>query len=196
MHTAREIKVRDPAVRLFHWLLVGGFVTAYVTEGDWLDVHVWAGYLVFTLLVFRLMWGFVGPRPARFTDFVRGPKTVLPYLRAVLTGKAKRYLGHNPAGGAMIVALLLSVLVTTVSGMALYGADAWLGPLAGLMKNTSETGVEVLEEIHEVAAHLTVTLVVIHVLGVIWESLLHHENLVKAMITGRKRVETAKPLVE
>ncbi|MDX1604789.1 MAG: cytochrome b/b6 domain-containing protein [Candidatus Competibacterales bacterium] len=182
-----EIKVWDPAVRVFHWLLVVGFFAAYFTEDELQDLHVWAGYLVFGLIVFRLLWGLIGTRHARFGDFVRGPATVLRYLGLVLTLRAPRHLGHNPAGGAMILILLLMLMVATVSGMALYGGDAWAGPLAGVMRGVDEEIVEALEEIHELSANFTVVLVVFHVLGVLWESLLHHENLVKAMFTGRKR---------
>jgi len=192
MSSESEVTVWDPFVRLFHWSLASGFFAAYFTEDDWMPVHIWAGYIVFALLVLRLVWGFIGPRPARFADFVKRPQTVLRYLNAVRRRQAERFLGHNPAGGAMILALIILVLVTTISGMALYGADAWLGPLAWLLKNTSEQGIESLETVHEFAAHLSVVLVAIHVFGVIWESLLHHENLVKSMFTGRKRVEAIK----
>ena len=193
MNSDTEIKVWDPLVRVFHWCLVAAFFTAYFTEDDLQSVHVWAGYSLCVLIALRLIWGIVGPRPARFSDFVYGPATVLRYSKAVLHGNAKRYLGHNPAGGAMIIALLLFVLTTTVSGMMLYGADAWLGPLAGLMKDSSESTIEVLEELHELTANATIVLIVVHVFGVIWESVLHQENLVKAMITGRKRAETTNP---
>jgi cytochrome b len=192
-----EVRVWDPALRLFHWLLVAGFFTAYFTEEDWMPLHTWAGYLVCGLLVFRLIWGFTGPRRARFSDFVHRPAQVLSYLRAILTLQAPRYLGHNPAGGAMIIVLLLCVAIATISGMLLYGADAWLGPFAAMMKNTSDGTIRILHELHEVTANLTVALVIVHVLGVFWESFLHRENLIKAMITGRKRDNTTgKALVE
>lgn len=187
-----EIKVWDPLVRLFHWSLAAAFFIAYFTEDELQDVHVWAGYLIAGLLAIRLIWGFVGPSYARFKDFVRSPATTLTYTKDVLRGRAKRYIGHNPAGGAMIILLLLSLIVTTVSGMALYGADAWLGPLAGLLQNVGAEGVDALEEIHELSANFTLALVGIHVLGVIWESLLHKENLVRSMFTGRKRAPASQ----
>jgi cytochrome b len=187
MQTVTEIKVWDPLVRLFHWLLVAAFFTAYFSEDDWQDVHVIAGYTVFGLIAFRLLWGLAGTGYARFSNFVYPPGTVLAYLRDLPVRKAARFIGHNPAGGAMIIMLLLSLLVTTASGIAYYGADQWQGPLAGLMKNADEFWVEALKETHEISANFTLTLVVIHVLGVVGESWLHKENLVYAMVHGRKR---------
>lgn len=187
MNAATEIKVWDPLVRLFHWILVAAFITAYLTEGESLNIHTLAGYTVLGLLAFRLVWGLLGPRHARFSDFVYSPRMTLTYLKQVLSLRAPRYIGHNPAGGAMIIALLLSLLITTLSGVALYGADRWEGPLAGLLMNIDEFWIDALEETHEFFANFTLFLVVMHVVGVIWESLLHRENLVRAMINGRKR---------
>ncbi|MEF8704348.1 MAG: cytochrome b/b6 domain-containing protein [Candidatus Accumulibacter sp. UW26] len=198
---AREIPVWDPLVRLFHWILVASFCLAWLSEGEWFEslqdrlsgeflqlVHVWAGYTIAGLLAFRLLWGFVGPCHARFSDFVHRPQTVLAYLRDVLTLRAPRHLGHNPAGGAMIVALLLALAATVISGLALYGADQGLGPLAGMLLDSSDDTLAAIEETHELAANATLLLVVGHLIGVLWESVLHRENLVRAMITGRKRV--------
>ncbi len=182
-----EIKVWDPFVRVFHWLLAAAFFAAYLSEDELLDLHVWAGYLVFGLVAARLAWGLIGSRHARFGDFVRGPRQVLGYTFDVLRLRAPRHIGHNPAGGAMILAMLAMLIVTAVSGMALYGGDAAAGPLAGLMQGMDEDVVEVLEEVHEFSANFTLALVAIHVSGVLFESLLHRENLIKAMITGRKR---------
>jgi len=182
-----RIYVWDVALRCFHWLLAGSFFIAYFSEGEWMGLHSWAGYLIVLLLGFRLIWGLAGPRHARFGDFVTHPLTVLRYGGAVLRGRAERYIGHNPAGGAMIVALLVMLLLTTLSGMALYGADAWRGPLVWLTRGLPEENIEMLEEIHEFAANATLLLVGVHVLGVIWESLLHRENLVLSMFTGWKR---------
>jgi cytochrome b len=184
---ASRVRVWDLLVRIFHWSLVGGFATAFIVEDDLLGVHVWAGYLVLTLIAVRLVWGVIGTRHARFTDFVRGPRQVLGYIRDALRLKAPRYLGHNPAGGAMVVALLLLVGLTGLSGMALYGAQELSGPLAPLMAGTSAATGEVLEETHEVLANLTLGFIVLHVAGVLFSSLAHRENLVGGMLTGRKR---------
>ncbi len=195
-----EVTVWDPLVRLFHWTLVAAFCTAYFTQGEpfealqdrmdgeWLQiVHVWAGYTIAGLLLFRLIWGFAGPRHARFGDFVRGPGVVFAYVKEVLTLRAPRHLGHNPAGGAMIVILLSSLTVTVVAGLALYGADKGLGPLAGWLADIGDSTVDAIEETHEFFANFTLLLVAGHLIGVVWESLLHRENLARAMITGRKR---------
>lgn len=186
---AGRVRVWDPLVRIFHWALVAGFATAYLVEDDILDLHVLAGYLVLTLIAVRLVWGLIGTRHARFTDFVRGPRQVLDYIRDALALRAPRYLGHNPAGGAMVVALLLAVTATGVSGLALYGAQEFAGPLAGVMSGTPEYAAEGLEEVHEFCANLTLALVIAHIAGVLSSSLAHRENLVGAMISGYKRRE-------
>jgi len=185
----REVKVWDPLVRVFHWTLVTAFFTAYLTEGEdeTLALHTWAGYTVLGLLLVRLLWGFVGTRHARFSDFVCRPATVKEYLGSVLRLNPRRYLGHNPAGGLMIVALLASLLVTGFSGMALYAVEQHAGPLAGWLGTLGEAWEEVFEGLHELFANFTLFLVVVHVAGVLVESLLHGENLVRAMFTGRKR---------
>ncbi len=187
MSTASEIKVWDPLVRVFHWALVAGFFTAYFTEDDLLDVHVIAGYTVLGLVLFRLVWGVIGTRHARFTDFVTTPSTAWGYTKNVLRGTAKRFIGHNPAGGLMIVLLLISLLATTFFGLATYGADKHAGPLAAWFVGTDKSVEHLLKEVHEFFANFTLALVGIHVLGVIVESLLHRENLARSMVTGRKR---------
>lgn len=182
-----QVRVWDPLVRLFHWSLVAAFATAFIVEDDLLGVHVWAGYLVLALIAVRLVWGIVGTRHARFSDFVRGPRQVLTYLRESLRLSAPRHLGHNPLGGAMVVALLALVGVTGLTGMALYGAQELSGPLAGLMSGTPPAVGEALEETHEVLANLTLVFIAVHVAGVLFSSFAHRENLIGSMFTGRKR---------
>ena len=184
--TTNTVRIWDPFVRIFHWVLVGAFVVAYISEDDYLDIHTTAGYTVLTLVALRLVWGFVGSRHARFADFVRPPGEALSYVKDTFLGRARRYLGHNPAGGLMIIAMLASLLVTTFTGVALLGADEHAGPLAGLMAGASHGLEEGLEEVHEFFANFTVALVLGHLLGVLVESLLHRENLVRAMFTGNK----------
>jgi cytochrome b len=181
----RSIPVWDPAVRLFHWTLAGAFLVAYVTEDHWEPLHVNAGYLIGILIVLRLLWGFVGPTHARFSDFVRSPSDVMSYVADAMRFRAPRYVGHNPAGGAMVVALLISLTLTVVSGIALYGTTDFAGPLAGVWRG--ELAAEFLEETHEIGANLTLFLVVLHLGGVLFSSLEHGENLVNSMITGRKK---------
>lgn len=187
--SVREIKVWDIAVRLFHWSLATLFVLAYVSGEEWEGVHVFAGYVIGVLIVFRVLWGFIGTRHARFTDFVRSPATVREYLRQMLHFRTPRYVGHNPAGGAMVIALLTALAITVITGIALHGAQDFAGPLAGVLRG--EFATDLLEGLHELAANLSVFLIVLHVAGVIFSSFEHGENLIRAMITGRKKEELA-----
>ncbi len=182
-----QVRVWDPFVRIFHWTLVLAFSVSYIVEDHYLNVHVWAGYIVLALITARILWGFVGSAHARFSDFVYRPSTIFTYLKDVLLMHPRRYLGHNPAGGAMIVLMVISLLALTISGVALYGADQHAGPMAGMMQGVSHDGEEILEEVHEFLANFTLALVFIHIAGVIVESVLHRENLVRAMVTGSKR---------
>ncbi|MBB1126149.1 cytochrome b/b6 domain-containing protein [Thiospirillum jenense] len=181
------VRIWDPLVRVFHWSLVAAFAIAYIVEDDLLTVHVWAGYTIITLLAVRIVWGLIGTRHARFTDFIYRPPQVITYLTATLAHRAPRYLGHNPAGGAMVIVMLLALLATTFSGLALYGAAEFAGPLADLMRGMPESGGEILEEVHEFCANFTVFLIALHLAGVAFSSLMHRENLVAAMISGNKR---------
>ena len=181
-----EVRVWDPFVRVFHWLLALLFTLAYVTGEDWLNLHVNAGYAVFGLVLLRVLWGVVGTPHARFGDFVYRPGAVAAYMKDTLALRARRYLGHNPAGGAMIVLMLVSLVAVSVSGFAAYGIEKGAGPLA-MLGGSGEFLEEALEEVHEFFANFMVLLVLVHVAGVIAESLIHRENLVKAMLTGRKR---------
>lgn len=168
-----RVRVWDGFVRLFHWSLVGLIAGTWLTSDGPKLWHEAMGYVVAALIAARLVWGFTGPRHARFRDFVRGPRAVMAYLRALGANREPRYLGHNPAGGAMIVALLLSVALTALTGW-LQTTDAFWGSAA-------------LEEIHEVLATLILVLAALHVAGVVVESLRHRENLVLSMLTGTKR---------
>lgn len=166
------IRVWDPLVRVFHWSLVASFTTAYLVE-DPPFIHENAGYIALGLLAFRIVWGFFGSTHARFKDFVKSPAVVKAYLRSVLEDRSERHLGHNPAGGAMILMLILSVGLTAGSGWLSVTDRFW--------------GVNWLEDVHEFSAHLSVILIFIHVSGVVLASWTHRENLVRAMITGNKR---------
>jgi len=194
-------KVWDLFVRSFHWLLAALFVVAYVSEGEPIWLHSWAGYAIAVLLILRFVWGFAGPRHARFADFVYRPKTTLGYLFALPVGKAKRYLGHSPAGGAMVIALLLALAGATGTGMALHAVRNNAGPLAGLIVAAAADAVapvptdrgrprkpgRELKEVHEVLSNIALVLVFLHLAGVAIASLAHRENLIRAMIDGCKR---------
>jgi cytochrome b len=166
-------------------------------------LHVWGGYVVGAMVVVQVVWGFVGSRHARFSDFVRSPIVALTYFLDLLYGRARRYVGHSPAGGAMIVALLVCLAATVATGLIAYGEEG-KGPLAAVMvtdanANGNETGYRALAktrgeqaestigELHGLMANITVALVVAHIFGVAVASVVHQENLVLAMITGRKR---------
>jgi cytochrome b len=167
-----EVEVWDPLVRIFHWSLVASYIVAWVSADEWDRLHEWVGYTVLGLVGFRIIWGVVGPRYARFAQFVRGPDTVTGYVKDVLAFRAKRYLGHNPAGGVMVIVLLVLLAVLSGTGYLLTTASFHD---AGWVK-----------EIHEAIANLTLGLVGFHVLGVIFASLQHGENLIRSMFTGRK----------
>jgi len=182
-------RVWDPLVRVFHWALVLSFFIAYITEEDFLIIHSYAGYLVLALILIRILWGFIGSHHARFRDFIYSPHDIKHFLKNTLQLKARRYLGHNPAGGAMILLMMISLLITTLSGLIVYGAEEQAGPLASLFAQSHSFWGEVFEEIHEFFANVTLLLVFIHIAGVIIESLIHKENLVKSMIDGMKRTD-------
>lgn len=166
------VKVWDGFVRIFHWSLVAAFLLAYLTGDEIERIHVIAGYVIASLLAARLVWGFVGPDHARFRSFVRPPRAVLAYLRDVALLRAPRHLGHNPAGGAMILALLTTLAATCITGIMMTTDAYW--------------GARWIEEVHATLANAILGLIALHLLGVLVASFAHSENLVRAMVTGRK----------
>lgn len=184
VNSADTTKVWDPLLRIFHWSLVLFFSLAYITEDAWLSLHVAAGYAVTMLVAFRIIWGFIGPRYARFTLFIKSPSEVLTYIMNMLRFKVPHYLGHNPAAAAMILSLLLSTIMVCFSGMVIIAAEHQ-GPLANTF--FSSVNAEWMEEIHEFFANFTLLLVILHITGVLFSSLVERQNLVRAMITGRKK---------
>ncbi len=171
-----SVRVWDPLVRLFHWSLVAAFATAFLSEeGE--RLHEVAGYVVLGLIAFRLVWGLIGSDHARFKDFVPSPARLWAYLRSLVRGRPDRYLGHNPAGAVMILCLLGTVFIAAGSGWLMTTDRFW--------------GTKWVEELHEASAWLALALVGVHVAGVLVSSLLHRENLVRAMITGRKPATVA-----
>jgi cytochrome b len=174
MRETQTVKVWDPLVRIFHWSLVGLFAFSYFTGDEWKKAHVYSGYAIIGLIAIRVIWGLVGSRHARFADFIYSPRTVLTFLVDTMRMRAKRYLGHNPAGGMMVVALLLTVSAIATTGYMMTTDAFW--------------GIEWVEDVHEGAVNVALGLVALHILGVILASLEHRENLVRSMLTGRKRV--------
>lgn len=167
-----RILVWDAPVRVFHWLMVACFATAYLTAETerWRLLHVTAGYTMAGLVAFRLLWGLFGTRHARFASFVRGPQAVLRYLKSLVVRHPVPHVGHNPAGAVAILLLLGLTLLSTASGYAIY----------------NELGPEALEEVHEFAGNTMLVVVIAHVAAVLLSSRLHGENLVRAMLTGFK----------
>ena len=172
---AETVRVWDPLVRIFHWSLVLAFFGAYALGDDGGWWHQTLGYTVLGLVAFRLVWGLVGTRYARFSSFVPTPRKVFSYLKDLVARREARYLGHNPAGAMMIVALLLMLIGTCTTGWLLTTDIFW--------------GSEAMEDVHEGFANSTLFLVGLHVAGVVFSSLHHRENLVHAMLTGRKRAK-------
>ena len=215
MDNTQFIKVWNIAIRVFHWMLLGCYSIAFISSENIMKLHVIFGYSVLFLVCFRILYGFVGTKYARFSDFLYPPARIVDYLKGLLIGRPKHYIGHNPAGGFMIVILLLSLLSLTLTGLKAYGVEGH-GPLAKheisfmtnafadsddkenhdehdsrkrrSKKNHRTEKDEFWEEIHETIAYFTLFLVSIHIMGVLISSLVHRENLIKAMITGRKKL--------
>ncbi len=166
------VSVWDGVVRGCHWTLATAFAVAFLAEEGHF-VHQAAGYVVLSVVAGRLVWGFVGPRPARFSDFVPGPRQMIGHVRELVAGRERRYLGHNPAAGAMAVALL--------SLMIFLGVTGWM------LTTDQFFGVKWLEMLHEGGANVALGLVGLHIAGAVYASIRHRENLPWAMITGRKR---------
>lgn len=203
-----SVAVWDPVVRIGHWVVVAAFAIAYFSaeeEGGTPEpLHVWGGYVVGAIVVLRILWGFVGPNYARFSDFVCGPIAAVRYLIDLAAGHARRYLGHSPAGGAMVIALLVCLAGTVATGVVAYG-ERGKGPLAadGAVITTvaraeeneggageaeaAEGRKSIVAEVHGALANITLALVVLHALGVGLTSYAHRENLVAAMLSGKKR---------
>jgi len=173
---AGQVKVWDPVVRVFHWSLAAAVMLALISEDR--GLHEAVGYLALALILIRLLWGFIGTGPARFSNFVQPPGAILAYLGDVARFRARRYLGHNPAGGAMILLLMATVATAGVSG--------WLSQTDRFF------AVAWVEDLHRASANLLIALIVFHLIGVLLSSLMHGENLVRAMVTGRKPVAAAR----
>ena len=204
MADKQAVQVWDIAVRIFHWSLVASFFIAYLSEDDFETLHVYAGYLVLALISFRLVWGIIGTKYARFTSFVYGPDRVKRYLAGIVKGRPEHYLGHNPAGGLMIVVMLLILFAVSFSGLKTYATEG-KGPLAQAEitlvspayahddehgGKKKRPGHKFWEEVHEVLANLMLLLVFVHIAGVVVSSLVHRENLVRAMVDGKKYLDS------
>lgn len=175
--TASKVRVWDLPTRVFHWSLALSFFGAYLlAESERVrHMHVMFGYTVLALVVFRLVWGFLGTRYARFNSFAFGPRAVVDHLKGLARRDVRNHAGHTPAGSWAIWLMLLLALVTAVSGYLYF----------------NEIGGEAMEEVHEVAANAWLLVVFVHVAGVIVSSLAERQNLARAMLTGYKRLTGA-----
>ncbi len=187
------VKVWDIALRLFHWSLVllvaMAAITGFLAAEQWLDLHVAAGIGIGVLLIFRVIWGFAGSYYARFSSFFFTPGKVAEHLRETLKGKAGRYIGHNPIGALMVFALLGVLAALSISGFIVLGGQENQGALAAFVNYQSG---KTARNIHEILAFLLLAMIGAHLAGVIMESILSRENLVRAMITGRKQVKVVE----
>lgn len=184
-----RIKVWDILVRIFHWTLVVSFTTGYLIT-DKFPLHAYAGYTIFTLIVIRIVWGFVGTQYARFSAFTYSVDETVQYLLSALRmGKAREYLSHNPMGALMVYLLLTMLLCNTVIGTMLYGAQQLEGPLAEIVPTMWD---ENLEVVHKFMAKALLTLAGFHLAGVLWATWWHRQNYVLAMFTGYKSAFTRR----
>lgn len=174
------VRVWDLFVRVFHWCLVLSFAIAWFSQHSSEAIHHTAGYVAVALIAARLVWGVVGTHYARFAQFTRGPRTVVAYLKAIAVGREARYVGHNPAGGAMVLALMAAVAATAATGWMMTTDQFW--------------GVEWVTKAHDWLAHGVLLLVAAHLAGVALASLRHKENLVRSMVTGRKRAAASEDI--
>jgi cytochrome b len=184
--TTENLRVWDPLVRASHWIVVGLVVSLLLTgfTGDQ-DNHLALGVDVLVLVLVRIAWGFVDRGHAAFRNFVRTPRVVLDYGLSILRGNPERYLGHNPAGGWMVVALFLNLLALGLSGLFLQAELEYEGWLVGAL-GASDAAVLRMLWLHEAAVWSLLALIALHLVGVLVASRQHRENLVLAMITGDK----------
>ncbi|MET3613715.1 cytochrome b [Rhizobium aquaticum] len=168
-----QIKVWDPLVRIFHWSLVALFTFSFFTGDEWKSAHILSGYAIGSLLVIRILWGLVGTRHARFGSFIYSPRTIMAFLKDSLSMKARRYVGHNPAGGVMVILLIAMIAGIVTTGYMMTTDTFW--------------GIEWVEDMHKALVYSTLGLIALHIAGVVLASLEHRENLARAMITGWKR---------
>ncbi len=184
----KEIQVWDPLIRIFHWMLVACFMVAYILEDEFINLHLLAGSIVLGLVAFRLIWGIIGTKHARFADFSPSLSSVKEHLHALIRLIPSHHTGHTPAGSIMIYILLTGLLLLTASGVALYGLEEGGGPLASVMNGAPYKAGILIKDAHAFIADLLTFLILFHIAGVLIESMLQRQNLVMAMITGRKYV--------
>jgi cytochrome b len=186
-----RIRVWDLPVRLFHWVLVILLATSYFSGragGDWMQLHFWSGYAILTLLLFRIVWGFIGSTTARFSDFVKGPSAALRHVAELVGVDRPREAGHNPLGGAMVVVLIFAVLAQVVAG--LFSADTDTGVVTGpLSKFIADKWIERATAFHTYWVNVLLILIGVHVLAALVYLVWKRQNLIGAMISGHKPMD-------
>ncbi len=188
-NSIKQIKVWDRVVRYFHWLMLLSFVAAYITSQSGMQqTHILIGYFICLLLIVRIVWGFIGSKHARFSDFVASPLSVWAYLQASFRNNPPHYSGHNPAGGWMVLVLMAALLLMSVSGVILVSVIEFEGPLLNLLSGMGDQWAYRYEELHEVALEILWLLIAGHLVGVAVASVQHKENLVRAMVSGYKMI--------
>jgi cytochrome b len=189
--TRRAVAVWDWPVRIVHWSLVVFIAVSWITSevgGNAMTYHMWSGYTILTLVVFRIVWGLVGSRHARFASFVKGPGAVIRYASSLAGTRSSSVLGHNPLGGWSVVLMLLSVSVQAVTGLFANDDIFTEGPLASRVSGQTS---EFLTAIHNYNFYVLVALIGLHLLAIAFYLLVKRENLIGAMFTGRKYVDSA-----
>lgn len=185
--SGNTVKVWDRSIRFFHWTLVLGFATAFLSgEFHLPELHALVGYVLCALILARIYWGFRGGEYARFRSFLFSPGETLTYVRTMLKGNPKHYFGHNPAGALMVFALLCTVTAILVTGLVTRSVIDFDGPLLFLANQVSDETSYAFRHVHQFLPTAGLTLVALHLLGVVVGSIQHRENLVRAMITGHK----------
>lgn len=185
----KQIKIWDAPVRLFHWSLVLGFVLAYISaEVGILDAHVLIGYFLIALLVFRVLWGFMGTQYSRFSSFLFSPAETMGYVKSIRSGQPTPYYGHNPAGALMVFGLLSLLAAIFASGLVTLAVIDYEGPLLFLANQVSDDTSYFFRHAHDFFVDVALLLIPLHLLGVIAGSIQHKENLAKSMVTGMKKV--------
>ena len=182
-----KVRVWDLPVRLFHWSLVVLVTLSWASvENGYMRVHVWSGLALLTLLLFRIAWGFIGSTTARFSDFARRPRQAVAYLRAIARGEHPRHLGHNPAGGWMVLLLLAVLLAQAVTGLFANDGVRFNAPLSTLVSSAAS---DRLTQLHGTIFNVILLLVWMHVVAVMYYRFVRGENLVAAMITGMRPLD-------
>ena len=187
MNNTAHIQVWDPLLRIFHALLAVCFFIAYVIEDEMLTLHLLLGSVVFGLIIFRLYWGIFGTKHARFSDFIYSIKQIIQHLRSLIFWHPSYHSGHTPVGSLMIFFLLTGLLILTLSGIILYSLENSAVPFASQFTQMDVDTIIFIELLHSVLADILMLSVLLHIAGVLLESLLQQQNLIAAIITGYKR---------